>query len=277
MVWVFLNSMKTIFYITTTILLFGCNRKEPNKELIPITDNKSSLTDTAIELSKSKSERAKYCKDKDSVYISSTSRDTLRFSKDEFNDIVDNFPELTSKNPLPPDSAYNAKIWIDVVDSAGKKHHITFGSEAGRDEYYILYAYFLKQKNGITKHAVRRKKLLSIYRTLNSIFGNLNYGGTYFGHQYARIEGYAEFSVYWYKHNKDFFDRPYDISKQKVYYIDGLKQLIVDEVVKDQNTTGLKQKLEQQEKLFKEVDDLNNLITDNFYLSMAKSFQSEYY
>lgn len=268
--------MRTIFYLSI-VLLISCNRKQPNEEVKPTTASSIAITDTAIELPKSKLERAKYHTDKDSVLISSTSRDTLRFSKEEFNDIVDNFPELTSMNPLPPDSAYNAKIWVDVVDSAGAKQHISFSSEVGRDSYYILYAYFLKQKNGITKYAVRRKKLLEMYRTLNSIFGNLNYGGTYFGHQYARIEGYAEFSVYWYKHYEDFFDRPYDISKQKAYYIGGLKQLIVDEVRNDVNTFGLKEKLEQQDKLFKKVDDLDRLITDNFYLRMAKSFQSDHY
>lgn len=269
--------MRIIFYIATTILLFSCNRKQPNEKIIATTDTLITVTDTAIELPKNKLERVKYHTDKDSVYISSISKDTLQFSKEEFNDIVDNFPELTSMNPLPPDSAYNAKIFVDFVDSTGEKQHITFGSQAGQDNYYIVYAYFLKKKNGITKYAVRRKKLLEMYRTLNSIYANLKYGGTYFGHQYKRIEGYAEFSVYWFKKFEDYYDRSYDISKQKAYYIGGLKQLIVDEVTNDQNTFGLKEKAKQQEKLFKKVDDLDKLITDNFYLRMAKSFQSEHY
>jgi hypothetical protein len=267
--------MKPIFYLAI-ILLCSCKRKQPNVKIIATTDTLSTVTNTAIELPKNKLERVKYHTDKDSVYISSTAKDTLKFSKDEFNDIVDNFPELTSKNLLPPDSAYYAKIWVDVVDSKGDKQHISFGSEAGRDNYYIVYAYFLKQKNGIAKYALRRKKLLEMYRTLNSIFGNLNHGGTYFGHKYRRIEGYAEFSVYWFKHYEDYFDRSYDISKQKAYYIGGLKQLIVDEVRNDESI-GLKEKAEEQENLCKKVDELNRLITDNFYLRMAKSFQSEHY
>lgn len=268
--------MRIIIYITI-LLLFSCNRKQPNEKIIPTTDTLISVTDTVIELPKNKLERAKYHTDKDSAYISSTSKDTLQFSKEEFNDIVDNFPELTSMNPLPPDSAYNSKIFVVLKDSTGEEHHLSFNSEAGQDNYYILYAYFLKHKNGITKYTVRRKKLLEMYRTLNSIFRNLNHGGTYFGHQYKRIEGYAEFSVYWFKHYEDYFDRSYDISKQKGYYIGGLKQLIIDEVTNDESIFGLKEKLEQQEKLFKKVDELNRLITDNFYLRMAKSFQSGYY
>lgn len=267
--------MRTIFYLSI-VLLLSCNRKQPNEEVKPTTDSSIAVTDTAIELPKSKLERAKYHTDKDSVYISSTSRDTLKYSREEFNDIVDNFPELTSMNPLPPDSAYNSKVFVVLKDSKGEERHLSFNSEVGQDGYYVLYAYFLKQKNGIAKYAVRRKKLLEIYRTLNSIFGNLNHGGTYYGHQYRRIEGYAEFSVYWYKHYEDYFDRPYDISKQKVYYIGGLKQLIVDEVRNDKSIC-LKEKAEVQEKLFKKVEELNQLITDNFYLRMAKSFQSEHY
>lgn len=224
-----------------------------------------------------KTDRAKYHTDKDTVFIISSYKDTLKYSKDEFNDIVDNFPELTSLNTQNPDTAYASKIWVDLVDSSGEKKHLTFGSEAGQDEYYILYSYFLKEKNGIAKYSVRRIKLLEIYRTLNSLFGSLNYGGTYFGHQYSRIEGYAEFSVYWFRHYEDYFDRPYDITKQKEFYILGLKQLIKDEVKIDNNVMGENEKAERRKDLFKLVDSLNKEITDNFYLRMAQSFQSDYY
>ncbi len=140
-----------------------------------------------------------------------------------------------------------------------------------------MYAYFLKQKNGIAKYSVRRKKLLEIYDTLNSLFGNLNYGGTYFGHQYSRIEGYAEFSVYWFRHYEDYFDKTYNITKQKQFYIAGLKQLIIDEVGIDNNLISENEKSKRRKELFKLVENLNKEITDNFYLRMAQSFQSNHY
>jgi len=268
--------MKTLIYITT-ILFFGCTQRQTNDKNISNSDTSKKLAEPKIELPQNKLARAKYHTDKDTVYISTQSKDTLIFSKEEFNDIVDNFPELTSLNTQNPDTAYNSKIWVDFVDSSGEKKHLTFGSEVGQDNYYIVYAYFLKQKNGIAKYSVRRKKLFEIYNTLNSLFGKLNYGGTYFGHQYSRIEGYAEFSIYWYRHYEDYFDRPYDITNQKAFYIGGLKQLILDEEKIDNNTIGKKEKAERQKELFAKVDNLDKQITDNFYLRMAQSFQSDYY
>ncbi len=234
--------------------------------------------DTTILLPKSKGERARYHTTKDTVYIYSESKDTLKYSKEEFNDIIDNFPELYSGNVTNPDTTFaNSKVWVDLVDSIGNKTHLSFSSESGQDEYYVLYAYFLKHKNGIKKYSARRKKLIELYNTLNSLFNQLNYGGTYFGHQYSRIEGYTEFSIYWFASYEDYFDRPYDITKQREYYIGGLKQLILDEEKIDYNTIGKKEKEERRKELFKKVDNLDKLITDNFYLRMAQSFQSDHY
>jgi hypothetical protein len=268
--------MKTLIYISTFLFL-GCSQRQTNDKNTSNSDTSKKLTEAKIELPQNKFDRARYHTDKDTVYIFSQSKDTLKFSKEEFNDIVDNFPELTSLNTQNPDTAYNSKILVDLIDSSGKRKHISFGSEAGQDNYYIVYAYFLKQKNGIAKYSLRRKKLFEIYNTLNSLFGNLNYGGTYFGHQYSRIEGYAEFSIYWYRHYEDYFDRPYDITKQKTFYIGGLKQLILDEEQIDNNTIGRKEKAERRKELFDKIKILDKQITDNFYLRMAQSFQSDYY
>lgn len=267
--------------VIAVFLFLSCNNHNTPKDTLS-----GQRTDTVqpaqkkevFKLPASKADRAKFHTNKDTVYIYSQSKDTVAYSKEEFNDIVDNFPELYETPVISPDSAYDkSSLWVDLVDSAGNKKRISFGSEAGQDEYYILYAYFLKHKNGIGKYTVRRKKLHEIYNTLNSLFGDLQYGGTYFGHQYSRIEGYAEFSVYWFSHYEDYFDRPYDITKQKKYYIQGLKQLISDEIEIDYNTIEKKAKADRRKALFKKVDYLDRLITDNFYLRMAKSFESDHY
>jgi hypothetical protein len=100
---------------------------------------------------------------------------------------------------------------------------------AGQDEYYVLYAHFLKQRNGIDEFAERRKKLIAIYKNINSLFQHFEHGGTYFGHQSLRTLGYAEYSVYLYKHFEDYFSKAYGIAKQKDIYIKSLRQLIDDE------------------------------------------------
>jgi hypothetical protein len=260
------------------VILFGCTQRQTNDKTIIKIDTLEKVTPVKIELPKNKANRLKYHTDNDSVFIYSQADDILKFSKEEFNDVVDNFPELTSMNTLSPDSTYGlCDISVELVDSVGNKKQLSFGSEAGQDDYYMLYAYFLKEKNGIAKYATRRNKLFEIYNTLNSIFGNLRHGGTYFGHQHKRIEGYVEFSIYWFRHYEDYFDKPYDITKQKSFYIGGLKQLIVDEVKNDTDIIDIKEKAERQKELFAKVTVLNEQITDNFYLRMAQSFQSDHY
>jgi len=105
----------------------------------------------------------------------------------------------------------------------------------------------------------------------------LNYGGTYYGHQYSRIEGYAEYDIYCYSRRADFFDKTYDISNQRKLYIASIRQLIIDEVKVDTNINGEKEKAARKKKLFAIVTDIEKEITDNFYLKMAQGFQYEHY
>lgn len=273
--------MKFLIYIPV-LLFWSCKNANTKNdaELINIKDSVKAVPATNNKrdtLLRSRDDRIKYHALKDSVVIYCANKDTLRYSKQEFNDIVDNFPELTDSRTQSPDDTYGkSEIWVDLVDSLGNKDRRSFSSECGQDEYYALYAYFLKNKNGIARYSVRRNNLIKIYDDLNSLFGELNYGGTYYGHQYSRIEGYAEFAVYWYNHYSDYFDRPYDISKQKAIYIAGLKQLIRDEVAIDVYVAK-KDKQARIEELSGTVDHLGRLITDNFYLRMAQSFQSDHY
>ena len=74
--------------------------------------------------------------------------------------------------------------------------------------------------------------------------------------------GYAEYSIYLLREEKEYYQRSYDITKQKAYYIAGLKQLSVDEGKTDCTT---------------QINTLNNLITDYFYLRMAQKFEHEHY
>ena len=268
-----------LFFCLSPLFFIGCkdshksNNANEGNHNIP-SENKGLV----IRLPVAKKDRLQYHTTSDTISISFQTKDSLKFSGKEFNDIVDNFPELYDDCVYHPDTIYKRnRICVDLKDSLGNNNHLSFDSEVGQDEYYILYAFFLKHKNGINKYAVRRKNLLLIYNTLNSLFGTLYYGGTYYGHQYSRIEGYAEFSVYWFSHYEDYFDRPYNISKQKQFYIGGLKQLIRDEETIDYNTINRKDKLAREAELFQKVEQLDHLITDNFYLRMAQSFQSDHY
>ena len=197
------------FYLYTLLLcLAGCmnkpNKNEPVQKSI-LSDENKIKGKTFLSLPKEKVDRTKFHTTKSIVIVYVSAGDTLRYSREEFNDIVDNFPELYEGHITDPDTTYaRSALWVDRMDSLGNVNRLSFGSEQGQDQYYMLYAYFLQHKNGIQKYAARRKKLLEIYYTLNNLFGQLQYGGTYFGHQYSRIKGYAEFSLYWFRHYEDF-------------------------------------------------------------------------
>ncbi len=116
-------------------------------------------------------DNSKYYISQDTLILPLETGDTAKYSKEEFNDIVNAHPELFDEEVLDPDATYA---------TADKKN---FDSEVGQDNYYVLYAYFLKQRNGVDKNAAQRKRLIDIYQNINQLFGNLQHGGTYFGHQ----------------------------------------------------------------------------------------------
>ena len=140
-----------------------------------------------------------------------------------------------------------------------------------------MYAYFLKQRNGVKEFVKQRQKLIDIYSNINSLFAYFEYGGTYFGHKSRRILGYAEYSIYLLPKTKDNITKTYDITKQKEFYIKSLRQLIIDESKIDFNTLGQEKKIERTKILNSIVDELEKLITDNFFLRRAQEFHYGHY
>ncbi|MDR2840343.1 MAG: hypothetical protein LBV75_03615 [Paludibacter sp.] len=217
-------------------------------------------------------DNSKYYTTQDTVQIITETGLTLEYCKDEFNQIVKNHTEFFDEFTRNPDQVYYCLFHCNIYNKKNKE----FGSETGQDTYYILYAYFLKQKNGIDKYAQQRKKLIEIYSNINSLFGHFQYGGSYFGHQAQRILGYAEYSIYLLSYAENNIEKTYSITKQKDLYIKSLRQLIEDESEIDFETFG-KEKTERNKELNRIVDKLDKLITDNFYLKMTQEFHYEYY
>ncbi len=249
--------MKLILYIFLfTIGLISCNNKP--KKIDKTTASVLNTQNQSIDNSKSSPQQ-------DTILITTELGDTLKFAKNEFNEIINKHPEFFEENPNNPDQLY--------FNDSDKEE---FGSEVGQDNYYTLYAYFLKQKNGEKKYEKERKKLIDIYLKINSLFQHFQYGGTYFGHQYSRVLAYAEYSIYLLPKSKEDFEKTYDITQQKELYIKSLKQLIADESEIDFNTLG-EEKIDRTKKLNKIVDELDKLITDIFYLRRAQEFQYEHY
>lgn len=250
------NIMKNILYLIF-ILTISCNSSTKQTDLKTIDTTKAYIK----ELDKSKFYTAK-----DTLIITTETNDTLKFSKEHFNEIIDRNSELYDDAVQDPDLTYMCN------ENWGE-----FSSEVGQDVYFVLYAYFLKQKNGIDSNKERRQKLIYIYSKINSLFGHFEYGGTYFGHQSSKLLGYVEYSIYLYLQNKQYgLVKTYDISKQKKLYINSLRQLILDESKIDFNSLG-QEKLKRNKELNKIVDELDKLITDNFYLRRTQEFHFRHY
>lgn len=202
---------------------------------------------------------------KDTLIFFPEAEDTLTFSTIQFDEIIENHPEFFKEYPKDPDFSYYSN-----------DDTFNFDSEVGQDTYYTLYAYFLRQKNGGDVFSNERKQLIAIFRHINALFQSFEYGGTFFGHQYSRILGYAEYSIYLMPKEDSRIKKTYDITKQKELYIKSLRQLIKDESRIDNETLG-KEKIEREKELNKIVDKLNELITSNFYLRRAQEFQYTHY
>lgn len=244
--------------ILLSLLSFGCNNQNKNTYNLINEDSAHKARDTF-----QRKGDARFYTTKDTLLIATETGDTLNFPKEKFNQIVDKHPELYDDFAYDPDYVYHCN---------GKSKD--FSSEVDQDMYYVLYAYFLKQRNGIEKFAKQRRKLIDIYSNINSLFGHFQYGGTYFVHQRMRILGYAEYSVYLYPRER--FEKSYNITKQKELYIKSLRQLIVDESSIDLETRG-KDKEDRTKTLHEIVDKLELLITDIFYLQRAQAFQYSNY
>lgn len=262
---------QTIYILAIALGFLACKNelKQVDETTFAIKDSTiSKADDTTIVISGSaisQVDNSKYYTQEDTIFIPTEIGDTLEFAKSDFNRIVDEHPELFQEFQENPDKLYYR--FVNGVD---------FGSEQGQDVYYALYAYFLKQENGITKYTLQRKKLIELYSNINSLFRHFQYGGTYFGHQQMRILGYAEYSIYLYPKEKDEIEKTYDITKQKELYIKSLRQLIEDESKIDYETLG-KEKIIRNQKLNLIVDKIERLITDIFFLRRAQEFHYSNY
>ena len=202
--------------------------------------------------------------DKDSVLMDDNDH---KATKGELRKILKENPELNDTEfPQSPDIIYYGRSNESTRD---------YGSEVGRDNYYVLYAYFLKLKNGEKKYHQQRETLIKIYNDINFIHQKIKGGGTYFIHQYPRILGYAEYSI-WKGKDHDDYTREYDITKQKDLYIKALRQIIDDELNVDFDYPE-KEKTKLKKELSEATGEINKLISNYFYLKMAQEFQYSNY
>jgi len=188
--------------------------------------------------------------------------DTLRFRKQEFNQLIDEHPEFFFNEPINPDSAY-------ILN--GKD----FDSEVEQDTYYQVYAYFLRKKNMSKKLKIEREKLTKIYNAINDIYGYIQQGGTFFGHHDRRMPAYVEYALY----SPFIFQR----NAQKAYFFKEKQDYIgsllvsVDKGVNLDDWTLESEKPTRKKEIIIFVNELDSLITDIQYLKEAQRFHNSHY
>lgn len=173
----------------------------------------------------------------DTIFVTAGYLDTLRKEQPAFGLSV--YP--------PPDSSTFASS--------------RFSSEAGQDEFYRFYAYFLRQQNGIAPLQEARIRLIQIMRAVNSLEAFKALGGTYFGHMYWRIEAYAEYEL-----QQPWKNTPFHLSQKKAF-ISSLKKISWEEPPSDFQLNGVSTA----------IHTLDSLITDSFSLEQAQKFHDKFY
>jgi hypothetical protein len=128
----------------------------------------------------------------------------------------------------------------------------------------------------VVKIFPQRKRLIQLFSKINELFASIEQGGTYFGHQHKRLLAEVEYTIYLMPKDTSELRKTYAINDQKQLYIQGLRQLVADETANNERIEP-QRKMSQIKRLNTVIDDINQLITDNFYLRRAQYFQSNYY
>jgi hypothetical protein len=261
--------MKYIIIIILIAASYACKSRikdKPDKKIIDSTEIVVEQEPSEIGPADSR----------DSLFIIPEPGDTLRYLRAEFFAIKKAI--LGEYGPDHPDIFFAKNEVVSYKDSAGNSNKVYFSCEVCRDGLFETYAYVLRSKNGISKYAADRNRLIEAFRIINEIYGNLSGGGTYFGHQLKRILAYAEYAIYLKADNGEYYDKKYSINNQKQIFIHLLTQKLNDEI-DDNNNNGLtpNDKASLKKRLFKKVADLNELILDEFSLKSIQEFDYSHY
>lgn len=201
--------------------------------------------------------------------------DTIHFYKRRLELAIKLIPEFSMEIVESPDVAYNARPKPLETNNDEEKDFLSFSCEVCKDDYFLMYAHFLKNKNK-EKEGESREKLINIFRSINEIHRILNHSGTFFSHQHYRIYAYAEYSIYLKIHYRGNYEKKQPVTLQKSFFINSLKQLILDDE-KNNNDVLKSEKMERKRKLLENLADLNILISNHFYLEQSQKFNYSQY
>jgi hypothetical protein len=162
------------FIIFIVLLIYGCN----------IANNKDQHELTSAE----------NISDKDAIVLAYDNDTLLTLSTSEYDSIIkDELIEIPQHNNLSPDSLYYKKA----------TNRPNYGSEQGRDLYYLIYARFLSLNDNKHISAKVKNNVEELFYNIN-LFMETNIGlGSGFYHMIHRIRGYVNYELLDYDANKN--------------------------------------------------------------------------
>jgi hypothetical protein len=195
------------------------------------------------------------------------------YTMNQLNEIVAAYPLLLAKKPVHPDTVYTRGTQRASV------HFTNFSSESGYDDFYCVYAWFAKKKKGENEFSKERGTLIEILRNINHLFMVLNYGGTYYGHQYIRSIGFAEYSIDRYRQNPMQYNQSRTFGDEKKAFLDTLRKRVRSGLQNDEEYKWMSSvtQPDKSDEIYEQVGKLEKLITNSFYLHTAMEFWKSQY
>lgn len=240
-----MSKLKMLYIIGIIPLFLFCKGKNNN------TEASSSATETSIS-------------DNDSINID-IENFQISFSREELDFLTETFPQLKGINGVveDPDSAlYRYPMSVDGY---------SFDSEGGKNLFFGLYTYFLREKTG-DKYNAEREHLIKLYNCMNDTYGSANRKTTYFENIGARIIGYVEYNIYCYKPESDEYSIA-DFAQQKKAFLENV-QRVTDHGLSRHKRMGIN--IDNTD-IKKGIQQIDSMITDGFYLTKAKEFNTRFY
>lgn len=239
--------MKWIAFILS-VIIFSCSNPSTEEEEFELNRPDQNICDT--------------------IFTYLELEDTISFSKGEierFNRFFDMDAEVID----PPDEMINRIMDDDSME-------LRYGSEVGTDHFHLIYAYTLRNNKKLEYYELLKNHLVRVYRSINAIHSALDYGGTYYGHQYWRAPGVAEYWMYQKKIKKvptfDFF-----LAEHKKPFIDSIESHIHKHIMQNSDLYTEEMKLKRIHEIQPLVEHLDSLIDSYFYLDRARQYREKYY
>lgn len=209
---------------------------------------------------------------RDSIAITTADNKVYQnISKYEYDLITAKAPELWQFNRviISPDSLYISLSRINKINDL-------FRGESGKDDYFVWYAWFLKNEIGVNIYQQQRDTLLQIYTILQSAISKIAGGGTYFGHNYKRASAYIEYGIYSHHHYQDSIMDVNNLVDRcdKEDTLDGVWQML--SLYNKGNEVPLQEQAERLHYIHEYIEQLDFLLTNDFYIKWLQELVNNF-